>query len=267
MRSFLVAVTGLMLFVTGAAEAKVAITVDKDSQQMTVAVDGVERYRWPVSSGLPSYETPNGSFRAFRMEAGSLLQGIRRRADAAFDLLHQAGPRHSRHRFRRPARLAGFAWLRAAVARQRLEALCAGAGARRAQHHGDADRLVPGRVGAQSAAAHNNAVARRAPAPQQYEQQTNAAGDPVVIPPQPARAAAGLAPQARAEDGYIYPADGSSSEARYPAPRDRRSTARRPIRSRSRNIMTTAAMRRRRRAITSSSLRLYQPRGLFTDQD
>ena len=35
---------------------------------MTVAVDGVERYHWPVSSGLPSYETPNGSFRAFRME-------------------------------------------------------------------------------------------------------------------------------------------------------------------------------------------------------
>ena len=36
---------------------------------MTVAVDGVERYRWPVSTGLPSYETPNGKFRTFRMEA------------------------------------------------------------------------------------------------------------------------------------------------------------------------------------------------------
>ena len=68
MRSFLVAFAGLMLIASG-AQAKVAITVDKDSQQMTVAVDGVERYRWPVSSGLPSYETPNGSFRAFRMEA------------------------------------------------------------------------------------------------------------------------------------------------------------------------------------------------------
>src|SRR3954447_26703537 len=68
MRSFLVAVAALTLFASGAAQAKVAITVDKDSQQMTVAVDGVERYRWPVSSGLPSYETPNGSFRAFRME-------------------------------------------------------------------------------------------------------------------------------------------------------------------------------------------------------
>ena len=30
------------------------------------------------------------------------------------------------------------------------------------------------------------------------------------------------APQLRGDDGYIYPADGSSSEARYPAPRGRR---------------------------------------------
>jgi hypothetical protein len=34
-----------------------------------------------------------------------------------------------------------------------------------------------------------------------------------VITPRP-----GAAAQARADDGYIYPADGSSNEARYPAP-------------------------------------------------
>ena len=68
MRSFFMAVTGLMLFATGAAQAKVSITVDKDAQMMTVAVDGSERYHWPVSTGIPSYETPNGSFRTFRME-------------------------------------------------------------------------------------------------------------------------------------------------------------------------------------------------------
>src|SRR5712675_2834197 len=67
MHSFLVALTALTLC-AGAAKAGVAITVDKDDQQMTVAVDGVERYRWPVSTGIPSYETPNGSFRTFRME-------------------------------------------------------------------------------------------------------------------------------------------------------------------------------------------------------
>src|ERR1700709_2757005 len=68
MRSFLVAFTGLLLFASGAAQAKIAITIDKNAQLMTVAVDGVERYQWPVSTGIPSYETPNGSFRTFRME-------------------------------------------------------------------------------------------------------------------------------------------------------------------------------------------------------
>lgn len=50
------------------AHAAVAIEINKDTQQMTVAVDGDVRYRWPVSTGNPSYETPNGSFRTFRME-------------------------------------------------------------------------------------------------------------------------------------------------------------------------------------------------------
>src|SRR5467141_210006 len=68
MRSFLVALAGLMLFATGVAQATVSITVDKNAQLMTVAVDGIERYQWPVSTGIPSYETPNGSFRTFRME-------------------------------------------------------------------------------------------------------------------------------------------------------------------------------------------------------
>src|SRR6266446_5297536 len=68
MRSFLVAIAGLMLFSAGAAQAKIDITIDKNAQLMTVAVDGIERYHWPVSTGIPSRETPNGSFRAFRME-------------------------------------------------------------------------------------------------------------------------------------------------------------------------------------------------------
>src|SRR5947208_12433897 len=68
MRSLLVALAGLTFAACTSAEAKIAITVDKDNQQMTVAVDGVERYHWPVSTGIPSYETPNGSFRTFRME-------------------------------------------------------------------------------------------------------------------------------------------------------------------------------------------------------
>src|ERR1700727_1509435 len=69
MRSFLVALSALMLFATGAAQANVSITVDRDAPLMTGAVDGVERCQWPVSTGNPSHETPNGTFRTFRMEA------------------------------------------------------------------------------------------------------------------------------------------------------------------------------------------------------
>ena len=218
MRSFLVAVTGLMLFATGAAQAKVAITVDKDNQQMTVAVDGVERYHWPVSSGLPSYETPNGSFRTFRMEEDHYSKEF---DDAPMPhsifftkIGHAIHGTDSVNRLGSPASHGCVRLSRANAST--LYALVQGG--RRAQHHGDADRLVAGRPGAQSAAARNTAVARRAPAQQQYEQQIrlrrrsrrdHAAG-------------AARAPQARADDGYIYPADGSSNEARYPAPRGRR---------------------------------------------
>ncbi len=69
MRSFLVALAGLTFFACSTAQAKVEITVDKNNQMMTVAVDGVPRYQWPVSTGNPSHETPNGTFRTFRMEA------------------------------------------------------------------------------------------------------------------------------------------------------------------------------------------------------
>ncbi len=67
MRAILISVTGLMLL-TSSAQAAVSILVDKNTQQMTVSVDGATRYVWPVSSGNPSHETPNGSFKTFRME-------------------------------------------------------------------------------------------------------------------------------------------------------------------------------------------------------
>lgn len=67
MRAILISVTGLMLLASS-AQAAVSILVDKNAQQMTVSVDGTPRYTWPVSSGNPSHETPNGSFRTFRME-------------------------------------------------------------------------------------------------------------------------------------------------------------------------------------------------------
>ena len=51
------------------AKAAILVTVDKSTQQMTVDVDGVRRWTWPVSTGLPGHDTPSGNYTAFRMEA------------------------------------------------------------------------------------------------------------------------------------------------------------------------------------------------------
>jgi len=59
----------LLLLAAGSANAAVEITIDKNTQTMNVAVDGVHKWTFPVSSGLPAHETPSGTFRAFRMEA------------------------------------------------------------------------------------------------------------------------------------------------------------------------------------------------------
>lgn len=58
----------LAVAMTAPAAAAVLVTVDKSAQRMTVAVDGVERYSWPVSTGKTGYFTPSGSYTAFRME-------------------------------------------------------------------------------------------------------------------------------------------------------------------------------------------------------
>jgi L,D-transpeptidase catalytic domain len=50
------------------ALADVRIRIDQTHQRMSVAVDGQPLYDWPVSTGLPGHRTPNGSFRALRME-------------------------------------------------------------------------------------------------------------------------------------------------------------------------------------------------------
>jgi hypothetical protein len=66
---FLAAPLVAALFGIGApANAGIVIQVDKSAQQMTVAVDGVQRYVWPVSTGRSGYATPAGSHQAFRME-------------------------------------------------------------------------------------------------------------------------------------------------------------------------------------------------------
>jgi hypothetical protein len=219
MRSFLVAVTALTLLASGAAQAKVAIAVDKDNQVMTVAVDGVARYHWPVSTGIPSYETPNGSFRTFRMEEDHYSKEF---DDAPMPhsifftkIGHAIHGTDSAGRLGSPASHGCVRLSRANAAT--LYALV--------QEQGVLNTTVTLTGSSQVALARNprranTAVARRAPAPQTEQQQYDAAGDPVVLTPQ-LQAPVPQA-EARADDGYIYPADGSSNEQRYPAPRGRR---------------------------------------------
>jgi hypothetical protein len=99
------------------------------------------------------------------------------------------------------------------------------------------------------------AVARRAPAPQ-YD----AAGDPVVLtPPQTGQ----YATQARADDGYIYPADGSADTARYPAPR----SSRRVYDAQAYQQPQYQSYDNSGYAAQGNGQRYYQPRGMFGYQN
>lgn len=64
----------LALPCASAAFATIDIAIDKNTQQMSVAVDGAQRYTWPVSTGRPGYDTPNGTFKVNRMDADHFSQ-------------------------------------------------------------------------------------------------------------------------------------------------------------------------------------------------
>jgi hypothetical protein len=64
----------LALPCASAARANIDIAIDKNTQQMSVAVDGAQRYTWPVSTGRPGYDTPNGAFKVNRMDANHFSQ-------------------------------------------------------------------------------------------------------------------------------------------------------------------------------------------------
>ncbi len=49
------------------AAPSILINIDKSTQQMTVFVDGVQKYDWPVSTGKRGYSTPSGTFTALSM--------------------------------------------------------------------------------------------------------------------------------------------------------------------------------------------------------
>jgi len=216
MRCFLIAATGLMLFAAGAAQAKISITVDKNAQLMTVAIDGVERYQWPVSTGLPSYETPNGNFKTFRMEEDHYSREFDEAPMPHAIFFTKLG--HAIHGTDSVSRL-GSPASHGCVRLSRANAATLFA---LVERDGVLNATVTLTGSSQVALARNPrgqanaAVARRDAAPQY-----NSAGDPIVLAPRPS-VPGQVEPQVQADDGYMYPADSSSNEARYPAPRSRR---------------------------------------------
>ena len=52
---------------TSPVHSTILINIDKTKQEMTVFLDGVERYSWPVSTGRAGYSTPSGTFTATSM--------------------------------------------------------------------------------------------------------------------------------------------------------------------------------------------------------
>jgi len=221
MRSLFVAIAGLMLFASGVAQAKVFVTVDKDAQTMTVAVDGVERYRWPVSSGNPSHETPNGTFRAFRMEEDHYSKEFDDAPMPHSIFFTKIG--HAIHGTVYENRL-GTPASHGCVRLSRAHASTLYA---LVEEQGVLNTTVTLTGSASVALARNprgrpdTAVARGDAG--QYSMQYDDPNYAGAVAPQGAPRP--IVPQARLDDGYIYPADGSSTDARYPAPRGVRRTS------------------------------------------
>ena len=223
MRTFLVAIAGLML-AGSPALANVAITVNKDTQVMTVAVDGVTKYRWPVSTGIPSRETPNGTFKAFRMEADHFSKEFDDAPMPHSIFFTKIG--HAIHGTMSEGRL-GTPASHGCVRLSRANATTLYA---LVEEQGVLNTTVTLTGSAAVALARNprptTAVARRDPNAQPYgqqqtqptdQQQYASTGQPVDITPQAQQYGRTYA-QERPDDGYVYPADGSSTDQRYPAP-------------------------------------------------
>jgi hypothetical protein len=275
MRSFLIAFAGLTLFATGAAQAKIAITIDKNVQLMTVAVDGVERYQWPVSTGIPSRETPNGSFRTFRMEEDHFSKEFDDAPMPHAIFFTKIG--HAIHGTDSEGRL-GTPASHGCVRLSRANATTLYA---LVEKDGVLNTTVTLTGSSQIALARNprtrpnTAIARRDPAPE-YAPQYNAAGDPVMLAPQlpapreiaPLAQPREVAPQPQmqqADDGYIYPADGSSDVARYPAPRNSRRLYDAQANPQQQYYNSRGNAPQYGQQVYAP--RPYQPRGLFTYQN
>jgi hypothetical protein len=225
MRSFFAAIAGLTLLTCTAAQAHVDITIDKDNQMMSVAVDGVTRYHWPVSTGIPSRETPNGTFQAFRMEESHFSKEFDDAPMPHSIFFTKIG--HAIHGTDSESRL-GTPASHGCVRLSKANAATLYALVEQQGVLNTTVRLTGSAQVALMRHPHGNTAVARAEPDQQYQpeyQQYPDSGAPVVLTPQPQYFPGRRPvqqPMQRADDGYIYPADGSSDAQIYPAPRDSR---------------------------------------------
>jgi L,D-transpeptidase catalytic domain len=223
MRSLLIAFAGLML-ITTAAQAKVEITVDKNNQLMTVAVDGVERYQWPVSTGNPSHETPNGTFQTFRMDANHFSKEFDDAPMPHAIFFTKLG--HAIHGTESEGKLGipvshGCVRISRAHATTLYDLVEKEGVLNTSVTLTGSSQIAIARLGRNRTAVARNDI--------DDGQGSDTAGQPVALTPRQAQGqyASGQYAQGRyaqgqyaqrSDDGYIYPADGSDDGARYPAP-------------------------------------------------
>lgn len=221
MRTLFAAFACLTLLTCTSAKAHVEIAIDKDSQSMSVAVDGVRHYDWPVSTGIPSRETPNGTFRAFRMEKSHFSKEFDDAPMPHSIFFTKVG--HAIHGTFEEGRL-GTPASHGCVRLSRAHASTLYA---LVESQGVLNTTVTLSGSSAVALARNprrgTALARREPA-QSYGRQYYASGQPVALTPQPEYydyAGRGARPEWQ---GGLYPAVGSA-RAQYPAPRPGRRAA------------------------------------------
>jgi hypothetical protein len=114
---FAICTTAVLISTATSVYASVLVSIEKSTQQMTVSVDGEERYTWPVSTGRAGYATPSGTY----TRPTSLSSIIRRNGTMRRCPTRSSSPQRPCHpwllRDQAP-RLAGLARLRAPRARQ-----------------------------------------------------------------------------------------------------------------------------------------------------
>ena len=113
----------------------ILINIDKTKQQMTVFLDGVESYNWPVSTGKAGYSTPSGTFTATSMnEIWYSKEWDNAPMPHAIFFMKDGHAIHGSYEVR--IWQARVAWLRAHLAGECSDALCAGGKNRLEEHPG-----------------------------------------------------------------------------------------------------------------------------------